>query len=119
MKGAIVFLVFFVIFGAVTLWYYTDLPPGRQLYGLLNVPETSYPVLGIPASILIFAVFNGIIYGVIAWLILTIIVLARRKKVVQKVAPPTSTTEPKKFCISCGAEISSKVKYCPKCGAAQ
>ena len=118
MKGAIVFLVFSVIFGAATLQYYTDLPPGRQLYGLLNVPETSYPVLGIPASILIFAVFNGIIYGVIAWLIFTIIVRARHKKIVQKVAPPT-TTEPKNFCISCGAEISSKVKYCPKCGAAQ
>jgi len=119
MKGAMVFLVFFVVFGAVTLGYYNDLPPGRQLYDLLGVPETSYPLHGIPASILIFAIFNGMLYGVIAWLILTIVVRARRKKVVKKEAPPPSIAEPKKFCIGCGAEISSKVKYCPKCGEVQ
>ena len=69
-KGAIVFLVVFVVFLVVTLGY-SDLPPGRQLYGLLGVAETEEPVLGVPATTLVSAVFNGVIYGVIAWLIFT------------------------------------------------
>ena len=70
MKGAIVFLTVFIAFLAATL-VNPDLPPGKQLYGLLNVPETDYPVLGIPATLLVCAVFNGVVYGVIAWLIFT------------------------------------------------
>jgi hypothetical protein len=71
MKGAIVFLAVFIIFLAVTLAY-PYLPPGRQLYGLLGIQETNYPVLGMPTTTLVSAVFNGVIYGVIAWLIFTI-----------------------------------------------
>ena len=76
MKGAIVFLTVFIILLAATLTY-TDLPPGRQLYDMLGVQETDYEVLGIPTTNLVSGVFNGIIYGVIAWLIFTLI---RRKK---------------------------------------
>jgi len=68
MKGAIIFLTVFIVFSAVTLGYH-DLPPGRQLYGLLGVSETETPVIKIPATTLVSAVFNGVIYGVIAWLI--------------------------------------------------
>lgn len=75
-EGAIVFLVVFIILLAITLTY-VDLPPGRELYGLLGVPETEYPVLGIPATTLVSAVFNGVVYGVIVWLIFTI---ARRER---------------------------------------
>jgi di/tricarboxylate transporter len=68
--GAIVFLVAFFATLAATLAYPT-IPPGPQLYNLLNVPTTDYPVLGIPATTLIIAVFNGVVYGIIAWLIYT------------------------------------------------
>ncbi|MEM1601966.1 MAG: hypothetical protein QXY30_02010 [Candidatus Bathyarchaeia archaeon] len=71
MKGAIVFLSVFIIFLLTTLAY-QDLPPGRSLYQRLGVPETEYPVLGVPATLLIEAVFNGVVYGVIAWLIFTV-----------------------------------------------
>ena len=79
MRGAIVFLVVFVIFLAATLAY-ADLPPGKQIYGLLGVPETDYAVLGVPATTLVVAVFNGIVYGVIVWLIYTVLQRAGAKK---------------------------------------
>lgn len=69
-QGAIVFLVVFFAMMLATLAS-PAIPPGRALYDLLGVPDTDYPVLGIPATTLIIAVFNGVFYGVIAWLIFT------------------------------------------------
>jgi di/tricarboxylate transporter len=69
-QGAIVFLVVFFALLLATLTV-PDIPPGRALYGLLGVPDTEYPVLGIPATTLVIAVFNGVFYGVIAWLVFT------------------------------------------------
>jgi len=77
MRGAIVFLVVFIALFAATLAY-PSMPPGRQLYSLLGVPETDYPVLSIPATTLVIAIFNGVIYGVIAWLIFTFAEKARK-----------------------------------------
>jgi uncharacterized membrane-anchored protein YitT (DUF2179 family) len=70
MKGAIVFVVAFIIFLAATLAY-PALPPGRQIYDLLGVEETTEPVLGISVTTLVCAIFNGVIYGIIIWLIFT------------------------------------------------
>jgi hypothetical protein len=42
-----------------------SIPPRRELYDLLGVPDTDYPVLGIPATTLVIAVFNGVVYGII------------------------------------------------------
>ena len=78
MKGAIVFLTVFILSLAATLAY-PDIPPGKALYGLLGVQETSYPVLGIPATLLVIAIFNGVVYGVIAWLIFTVGSIGRRR----------------------------------------
>ncbi len=78
MKGAIVFLAVFVIFLVATLGY-PAIPPGKALYQLLGVPETEYPVLGIPATLLVQAIFNGVIYGVIAWLIFSLTMKYKRK----------------------------------------
>ena len=70
MKGAIVFVVAFIIFLAATLAY-PELPPGRQIYDLLGVEETTEPVLGISVTTLVCAIFNGVIYGIIIWLVFT------------------------------------------------
>ena len=78
MKGAIVFLAVFVIFLVATLGY-SAIPPGKALYQLLGAPETEYPVLGIPATLLVQAIFNGVIYGVIAWLIFSLAMKYKRK----------------------------------------
>jgi hypothetical protein len=79
MKGALVFLAVFFVFLLATLAY-SDLPPGRQIYNALNVPATDYLVLGIAATTLIVAVFNGIVYGIIAWLVYTVAERATRKE---------------------------------------
>ena len=78
MKGAIVFLTVFIIFLVATLGY-PAIPPGKALYQLLGVPETEYPVLGIPATLLVQAIFNGVVYGVIAWLIFSLTMKYKRK----------------------------------------
>lgn len=70
MKGAIVFVVAFIIFLAATLAY-PELPPGRQIYDILGVEESTEPVLGIAVTTLVCAIVNGVIYGIIIWLIFT------------------------------------------------
>lgn len=116
MKGAIVFLVFFVAMTALTLLY-ADLPLGRQIYEMLDVPETDYPVGGIPATVLIISLFNGIVYGIIAWIVYSIVMTAKRRRNESK--NEVASTEQKKFCINCGAEIPESTTYCGKCGASQ
>jgi len=69
-EGAIVFLVAFFAMLVATLAA-PAIPPGRQLYSLLGVPDTDYPVLGIQTTTLVIAAFNGIFYGIIAWLVFT------------------------------------------------
>jgi len=78
MRGALVFLAVFFILLIVSLGR-SLIPPGHVLYGMLGVPETRHLVLGIPATTLVIAVFNGVIYGFVAWLIYTL-TLGRRKK---------------------------------------
>lgn len=72
MKGALILIATFLIFFAATLAY-PSLPLGRQIYDALTLPQTDYLVVGIPATTLICAVFNGVVYGVIGWLVFTLI----------------------------------------------
>ena len=62
------FLEAFVVLLLISLKSPT-IPPGKQFYGLLGVQETTTLVHGIAATTLISAVFNGVFYGVIIWLI--------------------------------------------------
>jgi di/tricarboxylate transporter len=80
MKGAIVFLVAFFAALAATIAY-ADLPPGKQIYSALGLPTTDYLVLGIPATTLIVAVFNAVIYGIIAWIAFTVTERIRKPKI--------------------------------------
>ena len=75
LRGAIIFIIAFLLFFVVTLGY-QDLPPGRAIYDAIVQTETEYPILGIPATTLVASVFNGVIYGVIIWLIYTLDVRA-------------------------------------------
>jgi hypothetical protein len=69
--GAILFLIVFFAMLAATLAYPT-IPPGPQLYNMLNVPTVNdYLVLGVPVTTLVIAIFNGVVYGIIAWLVYT------------------------------------------------
>ncbi|MEM2942268.1 MAG: zinc ribbon domain-containing protein [Candidatus Bathyarchaeia archaeon] len=120
MKGAIVFLTVFMILLAATLSY-SNIPPGKEIYRLLEIPETDHPVLGIPATILVYAVFNAVVYGIVAWLIFTIAERSHRGRSgrLDSIAQTPRAVVTKKFCINCGAEIVETAKYCRKCGTSQ
>ncbi len=68
MKGAIVFLAAFLLFLVITLGY-SGLPPGRQIYDAIVGAESDYLVSGIPVTALAIGVFNGVIYGVIIYVV--------------------------------------------------
>jgi len=88
MKGALVFLAVFAIVLIVTLGN-TSIPPGRAIYEAV-LPGTEvaagYMVGGaVDAVTLIISVFNGVIYGFIAWLIFTLVMMMRKKDKAQNV----------------------------------
>ncbi len=82
MKGAIVFLVVFAIVVIATLAS-TSIPPGKAIYDAA-LPDTAqytttYAIAGTNAYALIIAVFNGVIYAFIAWLVFTLVMMIRKK----------------------------------------
>jgi len=70
MKGAIVFVICFLIFLLVTL-VYAELPPGNAICDALGIDPT-VEWSGFPVKTLVSAILNGVVYGVIAWLIFTV-----------------------------------------------
>ena len=76
MKGAIIFLVVFAIAVVITLGN-TAIPPGKAIYDAIlpNTEAASGYLVGgtIDAVTLIISVFNGVIYGFIAWLVFTVV----------------------------------------------
>ncbi len=83
MKGAIVFLLVFAIVVVITLGN-TSIPPGQAIYNAV-LPGTEaasgYLVGGqVDAITAIIAVFNGVIYGFIAWLIFTLLMMFTKKE---------------------------------------
>ena len=88
MKGALVFLVVFAIVLIATLAY-PSIPPGKSLYQAV-LPNTeqytsTYPIAGTNAFALIIGVFNGVIYGFIAWLIFTLATMGKKKEKPQNI----------------------------------
>ncbi|MCW3980059.1 MAG: hypothetical protein NWF11_01130 [Candidatus Bathyarchaeota archaeon] len=89
MRGAIIFLVAFAIFFVVTIGY-QELPPAGMIYDAVVGAETDYQILGISATVLIISAFNGIIYGIIIWLIYTI--LDKAGIIPKRQSKPAATT---------------------------
>jgi hypothetical protein len=79
MRGAIVFIVVFIL-GILVSLAIQNLPPGQQIYNALSLPTTDYLVLGIEATTLTIAIFNGVVYGVIVWIIYSLVERARKPK---------------------------------------
>jgi hypothetical protein len=74
-EGAIVFVITFVVFIAIT-FAYTELPPGKMISDAMGISSTLV-WKGFTVRTLLSAIFNGIIYGIIVWLIFG---LARRTR---------------------------------------
>lgn len=81
MKGALVFLLVFAIFLVITL-VYPSLPPGGIIYTAVGGVNVNYAIVGIQVPKLVPAVFNGVVYGFIVWLIYDLAsgVMEKRKK---------------------------------------
>jgi len=80
MIGAVIFVIFFLLFLVVTIGMPT-LPIGDMIQQqILKIPKVDYPVLGIPGWILINAILNGVIYGFIIWLIFSLVNMATKRK---------------------------------------
>jgi hypothetical protein len=88
MKGALVFLAVFAIVLVATISY-VNIPPGKMIYdAILPGTETytaDYPMFGIDAFHIIVGVFNGVIYGFIAWLIFTLLMTGKKKEKPQNI----------------------------------
>jgi hypothetical protein len=54
------------------------IPPGKAIYDAI-APTTEEEVVGVNATTLSIAVFNGVIYGVIVWLIYSLYVWQKKK----------------------------------------
>ncbi len=69
--GVLIFAV--VFFAAVLVTYFMfDLPPGRELVGLLGVSVGDSADTGIRTSVLLVGFFNGAVYGGTALLVYTL-----------------------------------------------
>lgn len=82
MKGAIVFLVVFAAFLLLTIGY-PDLPPGGMIVEAI-FPDainllSDYVFAGIDAFTLISAILNGVIYGIIAWVVYSMLNMVLKK----------------------------------------
>ena len=88
MKGAIVFLAAFLLFLAISLGY-SDLPPGRQIYDAAVGTESDFEVSGTPITLLAIGIFNGVVYGVIIYIVFWVLTSYVFKK------EPTATVKVK------------------------
>ncbi len=73
-EGAIVFVIAFVVFLAIT-FAYPALPLGYMISDAMGI-ESTLVWSGFTVRTLLSAIFNGVIYGIIIWLIFT---FARRQ----------------------------------------
>jgi phage shock protein PspC (stress-responsive transcriptional regulator) len=68
-EGAIVFIIVFVVFLAIT-FAYPGLPPGSTISNSMGI-DPNLVWSGFTLTTLLSAIFNGVIYGIIVWLIFT------------------------------------------------
>ena len=90
MKGALVFLAVFLILLLATIAY-SELPPGGMIYDSFNFPTTTYKIFDtLAVRTVANALINGVIYGIIAWIIYTIAERTMRPKT----KPPSQMQQP-------------------------
>ena len=73
MIGAVIFVIFFVLFTLISL--VIDLPPGSWV-----VQELIPDIQGTEYVSLVTGIINGVIYGIIAWLVFSLAKMGRKKE---------------------------------------
>lgn len=68
-EGAIVFIIAFIVFLCIS-FVYIELPPGNMISDAMGI-GSDLTWSGFSVRTLLSAIFNGVIYGVIIWLIFT------------------------------------------------
>lgn len=82
------FLAVFIVVTLVSIASPT-IPPGPQIYDAI-APRVDYTIGGVQVWILVSAIFNGVIYGVIVWIIYSIAARATKK---EKTQPTPAKTQ--------------------------
>jgi hypothetical protein len=88
LKGALVFLGAFLVFLVISLGY-PGLPPGRQIYDSAIGVESDYSISGTPVTLLAIGIFNGVIWGIIIYIVFWVLTSYVFKK------EPTATVKVK------------------------
>jgi hypothetical protein len=71
MIGAVIFLIFFILFTLLSL--VMNIPPGIYAHDLFNIPPSEY-------SSLINGIMNGVVYGFLIWLVYSILRSTKKEK---------------------------------------
>jgi predicted flap endonuclease-1-like 5' DNA nuclease len=95
MSKAIVFVIAFLVFFAVTL-VIPGLPPGDMITSLTEIPNTlTATIVGsITGTTIVNGVINGLIWGIIVFAIYAVIYRSPKKKLPQMMTPTYPTPPP-------------------------
>lgn len=95
MSKAVVFVIAFLVFFAITL-VIPGLPPGDMIGSFVGISETAATtsIAGISGTTIVNGVINGLIWGIIVFAIYAVIYRTPKKRLPQMITPTYPTTPP-------------------------
>ena len=95
MSKAVVFVIAFLVFFAITL-VIPGLPPGDMIGSFVGISETAATtsIAGISGTTIVNGVINGLIWGIIVFAIYAVIYRTPKKKLPQMITPTYPTPPP-------------------------
>jgi hypothetical protein len=73
--GAVIFVIFFLVFTLVSVFVYPDFPPAAMILGWFGITAATIPQYGI----WIVGLINGVIYGFLIWLLFSMVNLTTQR----------------------------------------
>jgi len=98
-----VFVASFIVIFSATLVVFPSMPPGQLIFAILGNSETDYLVAGVSAELLISALINGLVWGVVILLVYSYWRGPAKTKVNLPIWVPDYTT-------SRGSEVKNKTQ---------
>jgi len=109
MLGAVVFAAAFLCLLGITLGV-PAIPPGEIIYPFLGIPEMTYSIFGISGVVLVNGIINGVVWGVIVWMIYALGRRASKREVIPPMSVPVYTHIPAPTSLRRGVKRSRKVR---------